>query len=177
MCFFDNIRLCVLIAGVDLNRNCILDADAWKAVRSRPADFANYTQFDSFLNPARAQNTWLGVVSFWWTSLSLIAIHGLNTLKAVVVTGQYWKKEGIFYGGPELQPSHQLLHKWMSKHVELSSLRSFALVDVHTGLRPLHVHRLQQIDSIQVETIDDRSFHVLLHLNRRCVVPLECVAN
>jgi hypothetical protein len=126
--------------NVDLNRNALTKSE-WQSYAADHYNRADYERFDSYLfNPARAPTLMSAAVEFWVRALLAMKEHGLQTLKAAMVGGQYHQPTGIFYGGTELEPSTRLVEDFMkdflSKHEELST-QTVTWIDVHTGIGPL----------------------------------------
>jgi hypothetical protein len=126
--------------NVDLNRNALTKSE-WQSYAADHYNRANYERFDSYLfNPARAPTLMSSAVEFWVRALIAIQHHGLQTLKAAMVGGQYHQPRGIVYGGTEVEPSTRLVEDFMkdylSKHEELLT-QTVTWMDVHTGIGPL----------------------------------------
>jgi hypothetical protein len=126
--------------NVDLNRNALTDTE-WQTYAANHYNRANYERFDSYLfNPARPPTLMSYTVEFWVRALIALQQHGLQTLKAAMVGGQYYQPTGIFYGGTETEPSTRLVEDFMkdylSQHEELST-QTVTWIDVHTGIGPL----------------------------------------
>jgi Protein of unknown function (DUF2817) len=114
--------------NVDLNRNGIHD---FSRVRSPPDDrYANYITLDSVFNPTQPFR-----FGFLIEMIPLLIRYGFDTLKQAMVTGQYHKPTGIFYGGSQLEASNRILYQYCQ-----AFLRSFPVtgkttwINVHTGL-------------------------------------------
>ena len=123
--------------NVDLNRNALTQLE-WQTYATDHYNRANYERFDSYLfNPARAPTLMSSAVEFWVRAVIALQHHGLQTLKAAMVGGQYHQPRGIFYGGTELEPSTRLVEdfikEYLSQHEELST-QTVTWMDVHTGL-------------------------------------------
>lgn len=126
--------------NVDLNRNALTDTE-WQSYAANHYNRANYERFDTYLfNPARSPTLMSSAVEFWVRAVFAIQQHGLQTLKAAMVGGQYHQPTGIFYGGIETEPSTRLVEGFMkdylSQHEELST-QTVTWIDVHTGLGTL----------------------------------------
>jgi hypothetical protein len=124
--------------NVDLNRNALTTTE-WKTYAAHHYNRANYERFDTHLfNPARAPTLFSSAVEFWVRALLALQQHGLSTLKAAMVGGQYHQPTGIFYGGSgEIESSTRLvetfLKEYLSQHKILSQ-QTVTWIDVHTGL-------------------------------------------
>jgi hypothetical protein len=126
--------------NVDLNRNALTLAE-WQTYAANHYNRANYERFDTYLfNPARPPTILSYAVEFWVRAMFALQQHGLQTLKAAMVGGQYHQPTGIFYGGTETEPSTRLVEDFMkdflSQHEELST-QTVTWIDVHTGLGKL----------------------------------------
>ncbi|KAF4695219.1 hypothetical protein FOZ60_005542 [Perkinsus olseni] len=126
--------------NVDLNRNALESHEFDYLINKRDPNVAGYVDLDAFLNP---QNTTLP--SLVAQSAFQIARYGTSHIKRAVVTGQYWKPSGLFYGGQKLQRSYQILL------VALRDLKIFegdaTFIDIHTGLGPSGEDTLITTDS------------------------------
>lgn len=119
--------------NVDLNRNSFLTKEEWSTILNRPPNIAGYDDFDNLLNPVGVPTFWDIYFGVWFQSLYHILVYGLTHMKRAMVSAQYHKEGGIFFGGKELQSSHAVLYNFME-----SSFSGFegkvTWVDVHTGL-------------------------------------------
>ena len=96
---------------------------------------------NDMINPSR-KPTWLrDDFVFWFDAIKNIMSHGMQKLKKVVAEGQYFKKDGIFYGGNDIAIEHDLLIKCLKEQstnifgVDLCKMaEKLTIVDVHTGL-------------------------------------------
>lgn len=125
--------------NVDLNRNG-LSPDEWKEMTKEPkGDYAAYGQLNDFFNP-RAAPTWLTLfIGLWSRAARVLVQHGFDSLKAAMVTGQYYNDRGIFYGGTRLEPSLSIIWDFFRNNLlngKESSCCSGPVtwIDVHTGL-------------------------------------------
>ncbi len=60
--------------------------------------------------------------------------HGLPALQSAIMQGQYFDKDGVFYGGTGPAWSNRLLHQVLAAHA--AHVRAAAFIDLHTGLGP-----------------------------------------
>lgn len=121
--------------NVDLNRNALTEEE-WKRVAAYP-NHVNYQKFDQALfNPAYAPTFWTSNLVFWVKAVWGILCHGIPTLKAAMVGGQYYNPKGIFYGGSgQHEASIQVLEKWMTDFLaDRPKSEVVTWLDVHTGL-------------------------------------------
>ena len=123
--------------NVDLNRNA-LTAEQWQTYATNHYNRKSYSKFDKYLfNPPQAPTTWSAHGTFWVRALIGIQKHGLPTLKAAMIGGQYHKPSGIFYGGTKVERSTQLvegfMHDFLLNHPALA-VQAVTWLDVHTGL-------------------------------------------
>eukprot|EP01062_Namystynia_karyoxenos_P059676 TRINITY_DN51102_c0_g1_i1.p1 TRINITY_DN51102_c0_g1~~TRINITY_DN51102_c0_g1_i1.p1 ORF type:complete len:472 (+),score=154.27 TRINITY_DN51102_c0_g1_i1:84-1499(+) len=125
--------------NVDLNRNA-LNEQQFAEVKARDPNIAGYFDFDPMYNPTGKPST-LDPLFMLPRALWYIMRHGMRSMKRSLVTGQYVKKRGIFYGGEELQPSYRKLAA-LFKEIGISSVERATVVDVHTGLGPSGVDTL-----------------------------------
>lgn len=117
-------------SNVDLNRNAILDFSIPELQRNSQL----YQPFDeSLFAPRRAPSTFDLYFGIMWKGACAIYKHGYANLKKAMVTGQYMNPKGLFYGGKELQPSHEVLYNFINDTI-LPREGPVTWVDVHTGL-------------------------------------------
>jgi Protein of unknown function (DUF2817) len=129
--------------NVDLNRNGLLN---WQSDK-RYWNAATYDKFMPLFNPSSNSMTWWNVYFVaWWRVVEAVLRHGIVTLKAALVGGQYHVPQGIFYGGAQTEPSVQLLLDWMTNYLNQQSEQTQPQVvtwlDVHTGLGRVGVDAL-----------------------------------
>jgi Protein of unknown function (DUF2817) len=129
--------------NVDLNRNGLLD---WQSDK-RYWNAATYDKFMPLFNPSSNAMTWWNVYFVaWWRVVEAVLRHGIVTLKAALVGGQYHVPQGIFYGGAQTEPSVQLLLDWMTNYLNQQPQQPQPQVvtwlDVHTGLGRVGVDAL-----------------------------------
>jgi len=151
--------------NIDLNRNVIFDATKWQQISqldyTAEAQIGNvnmtympnkeHNKVRWFLNNGAMPNFWNDDIMFWVHSASQILKYGYTAMSKVIVTGQYYDPTGIFFGGQQLAPEHEILKYFLiSSKKSTSSIkglrlqdvcgRSFedftkiSLLDVHTGL-------------------------------------------
>jgi len=110
-------------SNVDLNRNLLLDGEAF---RGSPE---GYTGLDALLNPRHAPSRWEPVTLKF---LLAIARHGMPALKESVASGQYDYPQGLFYGGNRPSRTNEILaahfDRWLAGSARVTHL------DFHTGL-------------------------------------------
>jgi len=126
--------------NIDLNRNGLHD---FSNVLKREPNVASYVDFDHILNPSSPFR-----YGFFLSLLPALLKHGLLKLKHTMVTGQYHKSEGIFYGGKELESSNGILYNFTEKFLRsrlqnttdienrdgTCSFDNITWINVHTGL-------------------------------------------
>ncbi|CAB9500278.1 Protein of unknown function (DUF2817) [Seminavis robusta] len=104
--------------NVDLNRNG-LHPEEWKqllhSISTTSHQDTPYAQFHTLFNPKGPPNWLYATVTLLAHAIQQLAIHGFFTLKAALVTGQYYDPKGIFYGGNELQPSLRVLYDFFQE--------------------------------------------------------------
>jgi hypothetical protein len=117
--------------NVDLNRNFLDDGAAYSGAP------AAYRVFDSMLNPRRPPSRWdaFPVRAAW-----AVAVHGRDTLRAALVTGQYGFPQGLFFGGKGPSATFTLV----SHHLPswLGHAEAVVHLDIHTGLGAWGTHKL-----------------------------------
>ena len=140
--------------NVDLNRN---------ALNQHPVDthpnHDRYAKFDKTFNPQGPPTFFSVYVKSWFTMIRAVGLHGIPTLKAALVQGQYNQPKGISYGGSKLEPSLLLLRGWMLQQ-EITGVTTW--IDVHTGLGPVGQDTLIPVDASSAAELDrwfPESFH------------------
>ncbi|GLD99937.1 hypothetical protein PINS_up008665 [Pythium insidiosum] len=120
--------------NVDLNRNFLRPED-FAQRRSLDPNAFGYVDLKDALNPSQptARFAWLQVYA---KLIRSVLSHGSVHVKRVTVGGNYHFQDTIFYGGEELQPSGHALFQIIRDHLQLDQLKSFGVIDVHTGLGP-----------------------------------------
>lgn len=112
--------------NVDLNRNASTDAALYRAVN------AGYPLVDGLINPqGPADAGRLDNRFFHLRAVTLIAQHGMRTLRQAVLQGQYQKQPGIYFGGHALEPQLAALGPRIAPILDAYPL-SMSL-DLHTG--------------------------------------------
>lgn len=123
--------------NVDLNRNA-MHPEEWKVTNAEAGPhgiYEAYGKFNFFFNP-QGPPTWLYALATSWIQAGTgLALFGFDTLKAALVTGQYYDEKGIFYGGQHLQPSLKKLYEFLETNIQ-DSTGTVTWIDVHTGLGP-----------------------------------------
>jgi len=113
--------------NVDLNRNGLHDFDK---VNKRDPNMAGYVDFDASFNPTQPFR-----YGFFGELLPKLWEHGLNKLKSAMVSGQYHKATGIFYGGTQLEASNQKMYDFMKEFLETHPVKGKTTwINLHTGL-------------------------------------------
>ena len=110
-------------ANVDLNRNFVLDGEAYSG--SPPT----YREVDRVLNPRRPPRRFdlLAI-----ESIPAILKHGEDELKRAIAGGQYDFPLGLFFGGHGPSPTRLMLEEQMPRWVGQAD--HVIHLDVHTGL-------------------------------------------
>jgi len=102
--------------------------------------------------------------------LFVVALHGVGAIKRALVTGNYYKSSGVYYGGRESTYSARILLRIADELVNSRSLRPgvdpaeqrAVIIDVHSGLGPSGVDTLAVDDAEELgnlETIFPTEFH------------------
>lgn len=111
--------------NIDLNRNFI--------DHNRPyPENAGYRELRDFICPA----TWdeASAAASEAAFAGYVARHSKVDLQAAIMNGQYWDKEGVFYGGNAPNWSHRTLLEILAPYA--GTAREIAFIDLHTGLGP-----------------------------------------
>lgn len=106
--------------NIDLNRNYFQD-------EKRPQN-RYYKYFGPLLNPATQAQLMTGLVQ----GVAARVSFGKEVSLQAIAQGQYEFPKGLFYGGVEVQPELQLLHKQLK--VLLRGYERIFVMDIHTGL-------------------------------------------
>ncbi len=123
--------------NIDLNRNFLTD-EKFAEVRARDPNFAGYVDIDFLINP-----TWMpfgtitGLNDIWGHLKSVYAVtrYGITTIKRALVAGNYFRQDGLGFGGFTRSKSAQLLIQ-ISAERRLENAKRVVLIDHHTGLGP-----------------------------------------
>lgn len=117
--------------NIDLNRNFLLDADAY---RGSPA---GYAKLDRILNPTTPPSKF---DPFRLTAFGGILRYGMQALKQAIAGGQYEYPRGIFFGGRGPAESTRVIAahcaEWIADAARIVHL------DFHTGLGPFATYKL-----------------------------------
>ncbi|KAF4665723.1 hypothetical protein FOL47_004463 [Perkinsus chesapeaki] len=129
--------------NVDLNRNALTPQEFNYLINERDPNIAGYNDLDPVLNPEDTS-----ITSLLYNSVLIILKYGMSHIKRAVVSAQYLKPAGIFYGGQNLQRTYEI----MNEAIVLTDLGVFeggnaTMIDIHTGLGPSGVDTLLTADS------------------------------
>ena len=69
-------------------------------------------------------------------------IYGVPFLKRALVSGNYYKRKGLGYGGHQLTKSAASLSAFLNSNGAFKTTKELILLDVHTGLGPSGVDTL-----------------------------------
>ncbi|GKZ00279.1 hypothetical protein MPSEU_000980800 [Mayamaea pseudoterrestris] len=137
--------------NVDLNRNALTKQEFESIHEHHNASHESYAKLQDLFNPHQAPSLWSAYASFWPRVVWNLSHHGLASIKAAMVAGQYYNDKGIFYGGSQLEPSTKLLEEWLTKYLSKhlhqhkkdkhddashGTHDAITWIDVHTGLGP-----------------------------------------
>lgn len=134
---------------MDINRNW-LTPENFSALASGDPNAYGYMDVFDVLNPSSLSGA---ANSFWAKAAYYLSTKGFAAIKRATVSGNYQFPKSIFYGGSELQPSLRILRDFLTEHVELDRVHSFALIDVHTGLGAPGVDTLLTGAGCDVESV------------------------
>mmetsp|Transcript_14835 Transcript_14835/g.40977 ORF Transcript_14835/g.40977 Transcript_14835/m.40977 type:complete len:467 (-) Transcript_14835:53-1453(-) len=134
--------------NVDLNRNALTNQEL-ESLTTTHVNHENYRRFDDelFNYPhERPPSKFYSYFGIWCKAASKLLSEGYLTLKAAMVAGQYYQKEGIFYGGSTKETSITKLEAWFQEYFANQSFTKtfggITWIDVHTGLGPMGVDTL-----------------------------------
>jgi hypothetical protein len=133
--------------NVDLNRNN-MNAKEWQIALARPLSFASYELFDPTLNLPRPP-MWYDRWSVLFQAGLKIIQHGFGACKKALVTGQYAKPSGLYFGGQETQASLVKLHAFLKETFKAPKV--VIALDIHSGLGPSGMDTLM-VDSEELKS-------------------------
>lgn len=121
--------------NIDINRNYLTDEE-FSFVKKRDPNFAHYVDFDFIFNPVRLPTSSLFLNDMYGHLMSVygIAIYGFTTLKRALLAGNYYKPNGIGYGGFERSTTVKNLITIMEEKLQMRGAKQVSLLDLHTGL-------------------------------------------
>ena len=129
--------------NVDLNRN-FLTPEEFRQVISRDPNFAGYQTVDFIFNPVRSMGS-ITLINDIYSALKAAyaaLVYGVPHLKRALVSGNYFKKKGLGYGGHQLTKSAFSLTQFLSTNGAFKTAKELILLDIHTGLGPSGVDTL-----------------------------------
>eukprot|EP01063_Lacrimia_lanifica_P029612 TRINITY_DN455_c0_g2_i2.p1 TRINITY_DN455_c0_g2~~TRINITY_DN455_c0_g2_i2.p1 ORF type:complete len:423 (+),score=144.67 TRINITY_DN455_c0_g2_i2:66-1334(+) len=134
--------------NVDLNRNGMFEESDMAEVLARDPNLVGYEDFNDLYNPQR-KPTGMDAYTIFAKSAYYVARFGFLMLKKSLVTGQYHRKEGVFYGGNQIQPSYVILRRFFEETGLRGAVGAVQVVDVHTGLGPCGVDTLLHAEAAE----------------------------
>jgi hypothetical protein len=141
--------------NVDINRNFLTDAE-WTMVKNRDPNYANYVDFDTFLNP-KAKPTGIVYIDEVLTLLKLLSVftrHRFGSIKKAMVSGNYHQQKGYGFGGFARSKSADNLVTLLTETLSIpTQAQKIVFIDVHTGLGPQGVDTLMYNSQLDVEKI------------------------
>ena len=105
--------------NVDLNRNFTTE---------RSINSPLYSQLGTFINPKRRADLSL----FYPRALMILARYGYKGPKTAIASGQYYRSDGLFFGGSTPEPVAAAFEAWAGS--QLGHAASLRVLDFHTGL-------------------------------------------
>jgi hypothetical protein len=123
--------------NVDVNRNFLTD-EQFAAARARDPNFAGYLDVDFMVNPKTMPFGESFALNDIWghlRSLYAVCVFGITTIKRALVAGNYFRQEGLGFGGFKRTASVETLIRIAHEH-ELHLAQKITLLDHHTGLGP-----------------------------------------
>jgi hypothetical protein len=122
--------------NIDLNRN-FLSLNEFEKVLKREPNFAGYVDIDYLINPTSLPYSYTILNDLHSFGLTIHAAikYGLNFIKRALVSGNYFKKSGLGYGGDRLSKSGANVVEVLINQLNIGSkAKSIVLLDVHTGI-------------------------------------------
>lgn len=150
--------------NIDVNRNFLTDNEL-DMVRKRDPNFAGYVDVDFLINPLKQLVPgwiWLSDLHGLIKVAYAVAMVGIGSIKRSLVAGNYYKQEGLGFGGFTRSKSVETLIRLM-KDMKVDAAEKVVLIDVHTGLGPPGVDTLVYFGTENAE----REAHL------RAVFPME----
>jgi len=142
--------------NIDLNRN-FLTIEEFDTVTKRDPNFAGYVDIDFLINPTTLPYSYTVFNDLYSFGLTIHAAvkYGLNFIKRALVSGNYFKKTGLGYGGYRLSQSAMNLKEILIHQLSIGDkAKNIVLLDVHTGLGPSGKDTLAQLAGKRRRTID-----------------------
>lgn len=150
--------------NVDLNRNMLVGLDgtpvedgcdfSW-ACESHPVK-ADYDKFSPVMNYNRRWHCPVDDALFFLKTAYLLCRYKYTSLKRAAVSGQYHNRNGIWYGGSELQSSYRQLLGFLQR--ECAAADPVLFIDVHTGLGPQGVDTMLADSGVATNTLLQQVF-------------------
>ncbi|EER05553.1 hypothetical protein Pmar_PMAR011581 [Perkinsus marinus ATCC 50983] len=104
-----------------------------------------------------------------------VAGYGISHVKRAVVSAQYTKPSGLFYGGQKLQRSYEIMTEVLTDVGVFDGHTT--MIDVHTGLGPSGIDTLITSDLIRLMSFQLDYFTTLLKSREPVnASPVECAA-
>ncbi len=112
--------------NVDLNRNFLLDKKLYEQTNPK------YNAFHSFLNPQNPLKMGrFEDLKLFVSSLLKLIFYGRKELSQIILSGQYEKEKGIYFGGSKAEPQmammKEALQRWTTDKEQVLH------IDLHTG--------------------------------------------
>lgn len=122
--------------NVDLNRNFLLGPNDFSR-QERPSDIW-YNVYNEILKPDASYfspGTLLDSTRFWAKCGQYLMSNGTRAMSQVICAGQFVEKDGLFYGGRNLEEeSLNVIDILKSAGITNNDLKDLIFIDVHTGL-------------------------------------------
>lgn len=117
--------------NVDLNRNFMPDEKNFKNQNDQ------YYLIDEVINPKkRIVNFYISYVQTIFGLLKLVLKIGASKFKSILLTGQRYNSNGVYYMGEEYQIQTRNLMKIYEQLFEIKGFENTIFVDLHTGYGP-----------------------------------------
>lgn len=141
--------------NIDLNRNVILTKKEWDDVLNRDINIVGYEDLKDYIfNIPPNDGSWMDTLKWIFYSSYYYIIKGTTYISKAFITGQYHDKNGVYFGGFEMQNEHKIFYKFIIENkkiniYDLNKLKQVIIVDVHSGLGP------SGLDTLMIDTIKE----------------------
>ena len=153
--------------NIDLNRNCIFDNKTWEAIKinNNSNKYDEYKKWDWLINPKRKPTIFKDDIWIWFEMIKGVIQYGIKAAKKIVSGGQYFKENGIFFGGFELSKEHRMVSEYIQSNEcinkfginLINDIESLTIIDIHTGFGGSNTDTLLLQDS-KDESITNKLF-------------------
>lgn len=133
--------------NVDLNRN-FLSPEEWEQVKALDPNYARHIDLKDVINPTSRPFPYIWLNDLYMLALSgyQMLLHGKDTIKTALVSGNYINPTGYSYGGQTYtQSTRNLMHLLLDQLDIPRRAQKLVMIDVHSGLGPSGVDTLLDV--------------------------------